>query len=922
MSDSPQFPQVPLTEVFGRINAGTTVVTPNRRLALALKEKFNQEQIGQKRAVWYSADILPFDALIERIYIDALYAQQPFRQPLLLSAAQEQVLWESVIRSSAAGETLLRIAQTAQLAREAWQLAYAWQLTGQLGAAAYLNEDSKAFLDWAKSYQEITKRYGQTDHARIADWVTEQYESCDIKKPSALICFGFDVFTPQQTAFLKKLSVTGCDVLTANFAMRCQQSPNAVQRIEYANSDDEIYQAALWARSKIAETGYATRIGIVVPALSSYRSAMLRIFTTVMQPDIRLALPGATRPAVPFNVSLGMALMAYPMIDTAFVSLALMDQPIAFNRVSQWLRSPFLAGGEAEMERRALLDARIRRFAEPLITLQRLFALIQQAGGQASCPILFQHLSSLISFRQTKLPKSASHSAFAKIILEILKITGFPGERSLDSVEYQTFEKWQALVADFATLDHVIANTSYCEAIDRLKRMASDTLFQPETPDVPIQILGVLEAAGMEFDHLWVMGLSDEQWPLRSRPNPFLPLELQRSAKLPLGSVQESLVYCRRLMQGWLCAAEEVILSYPKFSDDRDGHELKPSPLIQSITESKPVSLMMTQHRDRIIQSCELELIEDDQALPLDKMVAMAGIRGGTSVIKDYAACPFRAWAKHRLRIESLEMPHTGLNALERGLLVHQVLAQLWRQLISKEALDAMADYDLDCMLNRITAEAVAEMQQTRPMVLSERFARIEQRRLVHLVREWLEEERKRDHFTVIATEEKHAIRVGDLNLSARLDRVDELESGQHIIIDYKTRKQSVQSMTGERPDEPQLPLYLVTTEALQQAAGVAFATVKRGGMGFSAIVRDADLLPGVKAFSQVNGCKQFATWEDLVAAWRQYLTDLATGFCSGDAKVNPKNFPATCEYCDLQLFCRIHERIGVSVIVQDNEND
>ncbi|MDE2389750.1 MAG: PD-(D/E)XK nuclease family protein, partial [Betaproteobacteria bacterium] len=145
---------------------------------------------------------------------------------------------------------------------------------------------------------------------------------------------------------------------------------------------------------------------------------------------------------------------------------------------------------------------------------------------------------------------------------------------------------------------------------------------------------------------------------------------------------------------------------------------------------------------------------------------------------------------------------------------------------------------------------------------------------------------------------------------------------GQRLIIDYKTRKQSAQTMTGERPDEPQLPIYLATMEAQQPAAGVAFGAVKRGDMGFAAIVRDADLLPGVKAFSQINGCKQYSTWEDLVAAWWHHLTNLANGFCQGDAQVDPKNFPQTCEYCDMQLFCRIHERMSARAVAQDNEND
>ena len=258
---------------------------------------------------------------------------------------------------------------------------------------------------------------------------------------------------------------------------------------------------------------------------------------------------------------------------------------------------------------------------------------------------------------------------------------------------------------------------------------------------------------------------------------------------------------------------------------------------------------------------------------------------------------------------------------MERGSLVHQVLAQIWTQLKTKDALDGISDHSLNDMLVSAAGDAVLQMRQDRPIALSGRFAKIEQRRLVRLVRAWLDEEKKRNPFTVIAAEEKHAIRVGDLVLNARLDRIDELEDGQHIIIDYKTRKQSIQTMIGERPDEPQLPLYLVMTE-VQQGAGVAFASVKLGEMGFAAIVRDQGLLPGVKSFSEVNGGKQFNSWEQLIATWRQQLIDLADGFAGGDATVNPKNFPATCEFCAMQLFCRIYERMDERLIVQENEND
>ena len=86
------FPQIPLNEVFERLDIGATVITPNRRLALAFIDKFNNRQISQQNIVWPSADILPFSALIERIYLDKLYSKRTSEFPLLLTSAQEQVL--------------------------------------------------------------------------------------------------------------------------------------------------------------------------------------------------------------------------------------------------------------------------------------------------------------------------------------------------------------------------------------------------------------------------------------------------------------------------------------------------------------------------------------------------------------------------------------------------------------------------------------------------------------------------------------------------------------------------------------------------------------------------------------------------------------------------------------------------------------
>ncbi len=919
MVDFFRFQEISGSEIFKRIDASTTVITPNRRLALALKEQFNYNQVKQKLSVWHTPDILPFSALIERFYFDSLYTDQAATFPFLLSAAQEQCLWEFIIQSSELGKALLRVPLTAKLVREAWQLAQAWRLLPKF-KTCNLNEDVQAFLNWSERYQQITSQNQQIDRARVVDWIAMNYEALNIRKPETLICFGFDQQTPQQAGFFDQLDGLGCTILIASSLSNSMSQPG--KRIEFRSRYEEILHVAIWARSKLETTDRQVKIGVVVPALNDYRSELLRVFKTVMYPDVRAALPGTLQVVVPYNISLGKPLVSYPIIDTALLTLELLVQKVAFSRISQWLRCPFLVGADEEMQQRAVLDQQLRRFVQPLMTLEGILEQVLRCRVAKLCPLLQQLLSDLVQFRRDQLSSRDCHIVYAQQFDSILRIAGLPGARTPNSAEYQIFEKWQQLLNDFSVLDHVQAQTDVREAVIRLRRMAQETLFQPQTPEVPIQILGVLEAAGMTFDHLWVMGVSEQQWPLRANPNPFLPLELQRREKLTLGSPKEALVFSQRLTQAWFSAAPDVIISHPRFSDASDANEMKSSPLIQHFPQVEPEPLMLTRHVDLIIQSCQLECIEDDQVLPIDSEMTGKGVKGGTQVIKDYAACPFRAWARHRLSIRRPDVPHVGLDALERGSLVHQTLALLWGQLNSRQELESFAIHELDQLISHSVDNAIRLMQRQRAEMLTGRFAQLERQRLIRLVREWLEVEKKRGDFTVVAIEEPRSVSIGGIVLNGRLDRVDKLANGQYLIIDYKTSRQSTRSMIGERPDEPQLPLYLVASESVAQMAGVAFATVKQKGMEYAAVMREANLLPGIKAFTQLNGYKTLSDWEELVTVWQKNLTDLATGFASGNAKVNPKSYSETCRFCELHSFCRIYDQEDEHLSEQEKSDD
>ncbi|MEK7861728.1 MAG: hypothetical protein AAB295_00485, partial [Chloroflexota bacterium] len=87
-----------------------------------------------------------------------------------------------------------------------------------------------------------------------------------------------------------------------------------------------------------------------------------------------------------------------------------------------------------------------------------------------------------------------------------------------------------------AGLDAFTGALGYRDALARLARRAAETPFQPKRDPAPVQVMGLLEAVGLDFDHLWIAGLHDEIWPASPRPNPFLPALLQRRMRVPHAS--------------------------------------------------------------------------------------------------------------------------------------------------------------------------------------------------------------------------------------------------------------------------------------------------------------------------------------------------------------------------------------------------
>src|SRR5512134_2719852 len=117
-------PDIPHSALLERISSAPaqrlTVLTPNHRLALALQDDVDRRQAARGLSAWEAPDILHFEAFVERAYGEALLSEGGPELPALLTAHEEQVLWEEAVRASDWRDKVLSPSATAALAAEAW----------------------------------------------------------------------------------------------------------------------------------------------------------------------------------------------------------------------------------------------------------------------------------------------------------------------------------------------------------------------------------------------------------------------------------------------------------------------------------------------------------------------------------------------------------------------------------------------------------------------------------------------------------------------------------------------------------------------------------------------------------------------------------------------------------------------------------
>ena len=854
---------------FGGSGKTVTVVLPSRLLAAAAALQVARQKLAAGVNAWQRPAVLSVNSWLTQCWAAARYRSPDI--PALLSTAQEHLLWKRLLAED--GLDVFDPNATARMASRAASLLAQWDIS--LAAEAWAeSEDARRFRRWHTRLAEICRKEAWITRAELfrdlPKWIGKGYSE-----------IGDTVYFhsgPPTPALHQLCAAAGKRISLKSFIQTTPKQKASAKRFE--SWEDEIDFSARWARARL-ESDPQQSVAIVVPHLAQHRALVERALKRILYPakSYELLNTAVHQPSYSaFYVNSGSPASLEPIVSGALLLLELARERIATGDAGAILRSPWIDGAGEERDARAWADLNLRRRRELDVTFEKIQSIC------AGCPRLSRVLSAVRRLIQ-KQNRAASFSAWSEFFGALLTAMGWPGEPELSTYQQELVEVWKDSLSQLSTLSLVAESVPFEAALGELRSLLGQA-GPSENFMAPIQVVDAGETEGLRFDAALLTGLSDETWPARAFPSPFIPLRLQQEHGVPESSVDKLRATRERLTASLFGMAPDVAVTWSgELAPIAERYVKKRNSAIDHWTGLAPLDSFAP-----VI----LEELEDSRAPAYQVQEGTA--RGGTSIIKAQSLCPFKAFAEYRLHSSTPEEGCLGLDARERGGLLHKALELVWQNIGSRDSLRSLSPDERSDIVIEAVAKAVAN---DRSSPFHEIVTAVEAERLTLLILDWLTIEADRQQpFEVVVVEGEGQFDLAGLPLRLRVDRVDRLKNGKVMLIDYKSGKQSVNKLRGERPDEPQLLVYAAATG--HEIDGVLFAELKPRDSRPVGFTRE-------KQFRNATSVKALgAGWPEFLAESQATVTRLAQDFLRGEAAVDPSSH--ACDYCGEKPLCRINE--------------
>lgn len=917
--------------LLAHIANGVVVLTPNNRLRNQLRLAYSEAQTTQavRSPAIYSLTEwidLQWETLCGKGYESC--------NQLVLNSVQQQVIWTDIVANSKFADSTANYKVLVQHLMEAYRNLQLWKLTidDVESSQTHFASDSQSVLsEWISAFEQKRKTLNTITHEQMLGVILTAFRENFLSNDQTIFLQSFDDLPPLT---LELFETASTQLLSSNDNNHhTEKQPHNIQRLGCLDLKQEALTAARWA-SDILDKNSNAKIGIIVPTLGNDRQTIERIFTEVFEPQY--LNPAVDRYPLPFNISAGIPLANTPLIQSTLLLLALNRNELTLNDWQSILLSPFFSCEDNEREERANLLLAIKKqqlFSLTTANVRNLLLKYLERQSRSSHneneikptdnqTDLFSEdiilneleenvetspslLTRLQNFEELKRRHSsqATASEWIDLFQAQLETLGWPGNRTLDSVEYQQANQWYTLLEKLASMDAVDTLTPskkektwhFSDIYQMLVSLASSTHFQPEVKHSPIHILGTLEAAGLRFTHSWIMGMNNKDWPPKPNPNPLLPIQLQRQYQLPRASIERENRYAAAITQQLLHSADTVVVSYITQFEELSA---LPSTLVEHLPDTAMSDFEKTlTHQSAITEfyhaldcSQAIELVNCEHGFVIQQNTT----KGGSDIVKQQALCPFNAYAKHRLGARQPEEPALALTPLDKGNIIHNVLEIFWRETKTHQALMALSSENIRKKLNTILRSEFTYRYKRHITILGDYYFELEHQRFVNLLTDWLEFEKERPPFSVIETEKELVAEFSGITFKLRIDRIDRNQANELLLIDYKTGEVKRNKLKGPRPLEPQLPLYVLCYP--EDVNAIAFAQVKTNDLKIEG-TGDLSDQKNDKDFRLLS--EELADWELTKQHFHDELSTLVNEYIDGQCRVD---FSDNDQYSDYLL--------------------
>jgi probable DNA repair protein len=884
-------------EIDAWLHDGGLVVTASDRAARALAAGFHRARQAEGLAAWPAPNILDWKSFVRAAWLDrTAWNERAADARLVLNPAQEEALWVEIAGADRSLATLLEGPRhrLATLAMEAHELlcSHAPQFLRPSARAGW-QQDASAFSGWLAAFDEACRAESLISPSRLPHELISLLQADPAVRPPLLLA-GFDRILPVQRSLF--------DAWGAWREVARGESAVEVHFHAAADAQAELAACEIWCGRQLSANP-GTRLLIVAQSASTRRGEIERAFLR------------HTGPA--FEFSLGVPLSQVALARAAHLLLRWLDGLLDEQELD-WLLSTGHAAANPEESTALQTYMRALRRHGLERTQWTLAAFIGQRCASEFLPAPWvERISEAQRLLAGFARRPQSPLDWAELVPRLLDGIHFAAGRPLVSAEYQALRRWHQTVEACGSLGFDGRRMNCKDFLSQLGRALDETLFAPESRDAPIQIAGPAESAGLSADAVWFLGADEDAWPAGGTTHPLLPIEIQREAGMPHATPQLDWELAGAITNRILASAHDVHFSYAK---QNETAEARPSRLIVQLAgEARKLTPELAAPPSQAPLTVDFE---DYSRIPFPP----GKVAGGAAVLTAQSQCPFKAFATARLAAQGWEPAEAGLTASQRGKLLHAVLHSVWAG--PPEGIRSYAEL---MSLNDRQAFAAGHVQrilarELRPNIresMPRRYLELEEQRLTNLVSEWLEYEATRVAFEVDETEAKRTVHIAGLTFDLRLDRLDLLNDGSQLVIDYKSGNVTPNSWELPRPDDVQLPLYagFALDRERENLGGLVFAKVRPGKHEFAGFVGDAR----ATLFSNLKGTsplvKRPFTVEQLLD-WRDCIEQLARDFLDGKAEVNPREYPKTCEHCGLEALCRIQENAALLTAEDESEDE